>query len=644
MDNIVLLNPTDIISESMEKINYNFNIIKTNEDVTDYKLSQFSKSYKSDLKELRDLILDKELGINRNIGALNERLTDIPGLDNIQNAINAAISGAQGNLEDFIIHTAGQQITNALAPYAKTSDIINADYVTSAAFNMYKSNAEQKTASMSLIVANATFYKDSDGKLVYKDGTSSSYSTIEAYYKDLATEDREYVDGSSDFENKLQDPDVIYRLTQLCEKRVFKLVSTELASISTAVEDGVSSTAIVNAVKGTPGAENDGDIVAAIFMDANARTGQSSMTLNANNFKINSDNFKVNVDGDHKVVVKGELEATKLTINGCNLADPNGAREFVQAYQSHDGGEGGSSDYEPYDDGWLTGAFSKTEVDGGLLLAGNLLVGNSEGNVTAGMMGASTSGNDLRFFAGSDVEGSSNAPFRVCEDGSLYTTKAQIGGDSVFSGTISYPFNNMLSSCELDYYYQSGTIPCNQVAGTWPGSSTDPNTGDYYQVPYGTFYRHIKNGFTSFLIPYTSRYHGNAYSYYGRVQYITLPQNLGSGVVINILANGNNYKNIMRPVHIIAPSYGKIYYETVESDSEYIFGNSINDTSELIFRDVFYLRLLCDGDNNFYVVQILGKYTTGDGNVEPDKTRSDYVGVVIDNHPERQWMGSGYII
>ena len=108
MDNIVLLNPTDIISESMEKINYNFNIIKTNEDVTDYKLSQFSKSYKSDLKELKDLILDKELGINRNIGALNERLTDIPGLDNIQNAINAAISGAQGNLEDFIIHTAGQ--------------------------------------------------------------------------------------------------------------------------------------------------------------------------------------------------------------------------------------------------------------------------------------------------------------------------------------------------------------------------------------------------------------------------------------------------------------------------------------------------------------------------------------------------------
>lgn len=423
---IIRLKESDIISQSMNIINQNFDTIVNNYDISNFKWEQYSKKITDEIEKLKRHCDKSNIDIARSVDSLNTRIDNITDLNDIQTQINNAIMNANQELTGFISDLAGQQVANAMGGYVKTSTLDNKlkGYVASSAFETYKSDAKNRTAYSSLIVANSKFATIKDNGVDYLmnlDGTKSIYKNTEEYWNAI----KDTVDQTG---KGLEDEEIFNKFLQKCEE-TFRTVSTELANISMTVEDGVSATAIVNAVKGTPGAENDGDIVAAIFMDANARTGQSSITLNANNFKINSDNFKVNVDGDHKVVVKGELEATKLTINGCNLADPNGAREFVQSYQSHDGGGSGDSDYEPYDDGWLTGAFSKTEVDGGLLLAGNILVGDSVGTVTAGMMGANNDSDDLRIFAGSnDFNSRESSPFRVYKSGKLIAKDAEIIG------------------------------------------------------------------------------------------------------------------------------------------------------------------------------------------------------------------------
>jgi hypothetical protein len=59
-----------------------------------------------------------------------------------------------------------------------------------------------------------------------------------------------------------------------------------------------------------------------------------------------------------------------------------------------------------------------------------ILLQDADGNITAGAKGASTSANDIRFWAGTtgtspDLEA---APFRVYEDGSVVATKATVEG------------------------------------------------------------------------------------------------------------------------------------------------------------------------------------------------------------------------
>ena len=94
---------------------------------------------------------------------------------------------------------------------------------------------------------------------------------------------------------------------------------------------------------------------------------------------------------------------------------------------------------------FINGMFSKgadytngTEVVKNTITTGALTVGNTLGG-NAGINGAGLSGESIRFFAGSGYDKKEEAPFRVQDDGTLFTSKikakgGEISGDLVFTG------------------------------------------------------------------------------------------------------------------------------------------------------------------------------------------------------------------
>nr|DAE93069.1 MAG TPA: Neck appendage protein [Caudoviricetes sp.] len=94
---------------------------------------------------------------------------------------------------------------------------------------------------------------------------------------------------------------------------------------------------------------------------------------------------------------------------------------------------------------FINGMFSKgtdyingTEVVKNTITTGALTVGNTLGG-NAGINGAGLSGESIRFFAGSGYDKKEEAPFRVQDDGVLFTSKikakgGEISGDLVFTG------------------------------------------------------------------------------------------------------------------------------------------------------------------------------------------------------------------
>jgi len=90
-------------------------------------------------------------------------------------------------------------------------------------------------------------------------------------------------------------------------------------------------------------------------------------------------------------------------------------------------------------------ARTKTVFDAGMISSGTFAVGDGivVGNANAGMDGTVTSGSetlDIRFWAGDTLANRAIAPFRVQNDGTMYSTKAVIGGwtvdtDAIYFGT-----------------------------------------------------------------------------------------------------------------------------------------------------------------------------------------------------------------
>lgn len=506
-DTITKIQPSDLISDSMVKINRNFEIISNRDDVTESKLNQWAENIENKLADIRNENGIISNTILNNVQNLENKINNLTDLDGIIKEVQNAINNATIDVESLINDKAGEAISSKLGDYVKTSTLNERldGYVASTAFDTYKSDSSKSLAQSSKIVANSKFLKLPNGDdecLVRLTGEITGFKSVEDYFKSLSPSEKTAILGDKTFssdDKALEDPDVIAKLIGVCEK-TFKTVVSEMSIISQNVGPGYAESSIISAVNGANGKQ----IAASIFTKANEKG--SGITLNADNILINSGqtlnvqsggniniknggNFKINsggkfqitsdnfnIDSNGNVTVKGAIEATSLTITSGSSAETT-LKSFIEGVgtEKHWGNA-----TEPYTDGWLTNAFSKTAISGGLALTGNIFAADSNGNVTAGMMGGNVENkNDIRFFAGGVTP--ENAQFRVYEDGNL------IAKSGVFSGFLRMPFKTFDEGATYNSsdhtYTVSNCFNLNSYAshGTGPYEVTLklPNSPDY---------------------------------------------------------------------------------------------------------------------------------------------------------------------
>lgn len=311
---IIPLKESDIISQSVNTINQNFYTIRDNYDIANFKWEQYSKKITDEIEKLKRHCDKSNIDISRSVDSLNTRIDNITDLNDIQTQINNAIMNANLELTGFISDLAGQQVANAMGGYVKTSSLDNKlkGYVASSAFETYKSDAKNRTASSSLIVANSKFATIKDkgvDYLIKSDGAISQYKTIEEYWEKEAKSS--YPD--------LSDADTLNNFIGDCETK-FKTVSTELANISAKVGQGSAQVDIIAAVEGEGGEQ----IVGAIITKAN--NSGSSVSLNAD---------KINLDANHKLTLNSgtfEINSSNFTLNDKGLTlSVNGGKTRIDA-------------------------------------------------------------------------------------------------------------------------------------------------------------------------------------------------------------------------------------------------------------------------------------------------------------------------
>ena len=443
-DTITKIQPSDLISDSMVKINSNFEIISNRGDVTESKLNEWAKNIEDKLADIRNengIISDTLLN---NVQKLENKIDDVTNLDGIAKEVQNIVNNASTDVEKLINDKAGEAISSRLGDYVKTSTLNKTlgGYVSSTAFDTYRSDSSKSSAQSSRIVANSKFLKlDNDGVecLVKIDGEITEFKSVEDYFKrGLPASEKATILGDKKFssdDKALEDPDVVAKLIEVCEQ-TFKTIVSEMSVISQSVGPGnVENTIIATVKNGKTGK----DITASIFTKANEKgslialnadhiniEGEHALTVkskgninieNGGKFQVKSGNFSIDEKGT--VTVKGAIEATSLTIQESGKS--NSIKDFVKSV-GNDMNWGNLPE-------WMDNAIKdgSTTITGGLVLTGNILAKDSGNNITAGMIGSND--NDIRFFAGSNMSDINNAPFKVYANGHLEATDATISGE-----------------------------------------------------------------------------------------------------------------------------------------------------------------------------------------------------------------------
>ena len=491
-DTITKIQPSDLISDSMVKINRNFEIISAKPDVIESKLNQWAENIENKLADIRNENGIISSTLLNNVQKLENKINNLTDLDGITKEVQNIIYNATIDVENLINDKADEAISSKLGDYVKTSTLNERldGYVASTAFDTYRSDSSKSFAQSSRIVANSKFLKLPNGNddcLVRIGGEITTFESVEDYFKiGLPAADKAAILGDKTFssdDKALEDPDVVAKLIEVCEK-TFKTVVSEMSTISQEVGDGFAESSIIATVN-----KNGKSIVSSIFVAANDKG--SSIALNADHiniegdhaltvkstgniniesggnfiinsggkFQITSDNF--NIDSKGEVTVKGAIKATSLEITGSDglmvdIGDETKLANFVKKHQNTVSGS------TSYDDKWLRDALnSSTTINGGLVLSNAILTQDSANKITAGMIGSNISENDVRFFAGTsstDLSVLESAPFRVYEDGSIIASKGMIGGLKISDNSLTTENGNFSVSSDGNLIAKSGVF------------------------------------------------------------------------------------------------------------------------------------------------------------------------------------------
>ena len=460
------LKNTDSLSESMNTINTNFEILSRIDEGDKQRWEKYINGLDGKVKTLIDAIDSKNIELSEQIEHIGDMFNKVPNMDDLQHQVSIAISDVNSELGNAIKNisagAAGIQVENKMGDYAKTTYVNNAlsNYTTSVAFEDYKSDSKNKTASANSIVANSKFYTTDDGYFVLLTGTKSGYKNLSEYYNDLETTDKDVIDPDG---KGLSDPDVLNRFITHCEQK-FKTVSTELAGFSTKVAEDMAELDILAQIS----KDNGKQISAAIITQANElgssiKLNADHLNLTGDEFVVNTSNFKVNTSGNGNVEVTGAITATSLTIGSGSSGKT--LNDYINTtWATKEELSTGLSNIESQltDDTWLTGAFGQTDISNGVILTGNVLAADNSNKVTAGMLGGNasdTTANDLRFFAGSEFSNRQSASFRVYENGELWATNAHITGKIIAteleispSSSAASTFSNLVESIGNNLY------------------------------------------------------------------------------------------------------------------------------------------------------------------------------------------------
>jgi hypothetical protein len=154
---------------------------------------------------------------------------------------------------------------------------------------------------------------------------------------------------------------------------------------------------------------------------------------------VNADKYDVQM-----TIVNGGLVSTGAIIFG--QTGGMAATGSVRIWSGGSGNVAGSGTFRVMDTGDV---YSR----------GSYFVENSNGTVTAGLTGAGTASNSVRIWAGSTLSNSGSAPFRVTQDGSMYSTSGEIGGFLISNSSIRSKENaySYLSSNARFFMYSQGS-------------------------------------------------------------------------------------------------------------------------------------------------------------------------------------------
>ena len=110
-DTITKIYPSDLISDSMAKINHNFDIILNRDDVTESKLNQWTENIENKLADIRNENGIISNTLLNNVQTLENRINNIINLDGITKEVQNIINNASAEVENLINDKAGEAIS-----------------------------------------------------------------------------------------------------------------------------------------------------------------------------------------------------------------------------------------------------------------------------------------------------------------------------------------------------------------------------------------------------------------------------------------------------------------------------------------------------------------------------------------------------